>query len=248
MVVNGGEAEIGADVVAGTVGGLAVMIFASEIDEALVAKRQADVRPSGELGSIVDVTLAIIECAEIGVGRIGRRVDDRQSRAIQLQPGQLHDMVDGREVPPGSDHRAAAVIGVLELDVDHARDRIGAILRCGAIAEHLDPADRDSRDQVEVDRRASSADGAIDVEQRRDVAALAVDQHQRLVGAEPRSVAGRSASEPSAIDGAGKLNDGTSVLRMRLVSVWPLLLICSAPMTSTGTGLLATVRWWCASR
>ena len=40
-------------------------------------------------------------------------------------------------------------------------------------------------------------------------------------GLRPRRVAGRSASEPSAIAGAGKLNAGTSWLRIRLVSVWP---------------------------
>ena len=45
-------------------------------------------------------------------------------------------------------------------------------------------------------------------------------------GLRPRSVAGRSASEPSAIDGCGKLNDGTSWLRILLVSVWPVLSIC----------------------
>ena len=46
-------------------------------------------------------------------------------------------------------------------------------------------------------------------------------------GLRPRRVAGRSASEPSAIEGCGKLNEGTSWLRILLVSVWPELAIAS---------------------
>src|SRR5205085_7586108 len=61
-------------------------------------------------------------------------------------------------------------------------------------------------------------------------------------GLRPRKVAGRSASVPSAIEGCGKLNDGTRTLRIRLVSVCPDVAIASAPNTSTGTGLSATVR------
>src|SRR4051794_29245023 len=61
-------------------------------------------------------------------------------------------------------------------------------------------------------------------------------------GLRPRSVAGRNASVPSAIEGCGKLNEGTRSLRILLVSVWPELAIASAFSTSTGTGLSATVR------
>ena len=61
-------------------------------------------------------------------------------------------------------------------------------------------------------------------------------------GLSPRSVAGRSTSVPSAIDGCGKLNDGTSWLRILLVSVSPVLVSASPPMTSIGTGESATVR------
>ena len=76
------------------------------------------------------------------------------------------------------------MVGASELDVDHAGDRVRSILRRGAVAQHLDAADREARDQVEVDRRAAAADRAVDVEQRRNVAALAVDQDQGLVRAE----------------------------------------------------------------
>ena len=61
-------------------------------------------------------------------------------------------------------------------------------------------------------------------------------------GLSPRSVAGRSASEPSAMAGWGKLNEGTSWLRILLVSVAPVLVMASVPMTSIGTGESATVR------
>ena len=43
---------------------------------------------------------------------------------------------------------------------------------------------RDAGNQVHVDGSAAAADRAVDVEQRGDVAALAVDEHQGLVGAE----------------------------------------------------------------
>jgi hypothetical protein len=89
------------------------------------------------------------------------------------------------------------MVGVLELDVDHAGDRVRAILRGGAVAQHLDPADREAGDEVHVDRGAAAADRAVDVEQRRDVAALAVDQHQGLVRAE--AAQGRRAQRVGAV-------------------------------------------------
>ena len=61
-------------------------------------------------------------------------------------------------------------------------------------------------------------------------------------GLRPRRVAGRSTSVPSAIEGCGKLNEGTSWLRTLLVSVRPVLVSASLPMTSIGTLLSATVR------
>ena len=61
-------------------------------------------------------------------------------------------------------------------------------------------------------------------------------------GDRPRSVAGRMTSEPSAIDGRGKLNDGTSALSAVLVSPAPPVVSACAVITSTGTGESATVR------
>ena len=61
-------------------------------------------------------------------------------------------------------------------------------------------------------------------------------------GERPRKVAGRNASEPSAMAGWGKLKLGTSLLRILLVSLWPPSVSISPDRTSTGTGELATVR------
>ena len=61
-------------------------------------------------------------------------------------------------------------------------------------------------------------------------------------GDSPRRVAGRNASEPSAMAGWGKLKLGTSLLRILLVSTWPPSVSISPDRTSTGTGELATVR------
>ena len=61
-------------------------------------------------------------------------------------------------------------------------------------------------------------------------------------GFRPRSVAGRVTSEPSAIEGCGKLNEGTSWFSVLLSS--PVPDACSAlpEMTSIGTGLSIAVR------
>ncbi len=80
-----------------------------------------------------------------------------------------------------TDVHAAAMIGFAQDDVDHARDRIGAILGRRAIPQDLNITDGTRGDRVEVDGGRATADRAIDVHQRRDMAALAVDENQRLV-------------------------------------------------------------------
>ena len=131
-----------------------------------------------------------------------------------------------------------------QLDVDDAGDRVRAILRGGAVAQHLDPRQiAMRRDQVHVDRGAAAADRAVDVEQRRDVAALAVDQHQGLVGAE--AAQGRRANDVGAV-GDRRLREVEATAPAGSGSGWSRCGRCwlrlSAEMTSTGTGLSATVR------
>ncbi len=80
--------------------------------------------------------------------------------------------------------RLAALVGVLQHDVDDAGDGVRTVLRAGAVAKHLDPLDRADRDAVEVDRARTLAELRLRRERRGRVPALAVDQHQDLVGAQ----------------------------------------------------------------
>ena len=69
--------------------------------------------------------------------------------------------------------------------VDHARNRIGAVLGRRTVAQHLDPLDGGRGKCVEVHRHRAAADGAVDVHERAAVAALAVHEHEHLVGGQP---------------------------------------------------------------
>ncbi len=76
---------------------------------------------------------------------------------------------------------AAAVVGLLQHDVDHATDGVGAILRRSTITQDLHMVHQRGGDHVQVDRlRAGVEVGAV-IEQGTVVPALAVDQHQYLV-------------------------------------------------------------------
>jgi len=69
-------------------------------------------------------------------------------------------------------------------DVDHAGNGVGAILRRGAVAQHLDPVDGRSRDRVQVHAHRASAERPVHVHQRARVPPLAVDEDEHLVGPE----------------------------------------------------------------
>src|SRR3546814_6920885 len=68
--------------------------------------------------------------------------------------GDVFYILHRRDIFAVADLRAAAD-ALLELDVDDAGDGVGAILRRGAVAQHLDPLDRDRRNRVHVDARRS---------------------------------------------------------------------------------------------
>src|SRR5258705_11834142 len=124
------------------------MIFAGQIDETMRAQWDADIYASRQLLAVVRVSIAVGIGEEVAI--VGR-VEDRLTQSVGLKACDFRDIVDGSRVLAPGDARAPAVAGVLELDVDHARDRVGAILARGAATQHLDPADRQARYQVEVD-------------------------------------------------------------------------------------------------
>ena len=102
------------------------------------------------------------------------------SPSLTLSPGRLEV---GAVLAPAR-RRLAALVGVLQHDVDDARDRVRTVLRAGAVAQHFDPLDRADRNAVEIDRARALAELRLRGQRRGRVTALAVDQHQHLVGAQ----------------------------------------------------------------
>ena len=80
--------------------------------------------------------------------------------------------------------RHAAVVR-LEDDVHDAGDGIRAVLRGGAVLQHLDVVDGGDGNVVQVGRRAALVRAAQHGQVRRAVAALAVHEHQRIVRRQP---------------------------------------------------------------
>ena len=98
--------------------------------------------------------------------------------------GELRRFAVSGAVHPGIQLDGPARAGVLELEVHHAGDGVGAVLRGRAVSQHLDLAERDGGDHGDV--RALGAVrhtvAAVPFEHRGAVAALAVDEHQHVVG------------------------------------------------------------------
>lgn len=63
-------------------------------------------------------------------------------------------------------------------------DRVGAVLGGRAVAQDLDRANDRAGQRVEFHGRGATTDGAINVHERRGVAALRVDEYERLIGSE----------------------------------------------------------------
>eukprot|EP01088_Endostelium_zonatum_P011774 TRINITY_DN25933_c0_g1_i1.p2 TRINITY_DN25933_c0_g1~~TRINITY_DN25933_c0_g1_i1.p2 ORF type:complete len:324 (-),score=-19.42 TRINITY_DN25933_c0_g1_i1:205-1176(-) len=177
---GGGADVVRAQVIALAVREVAVAIFAGEVEEAAVADRQTDVDAEGRIDAVA--RLALTRAVRLKVARVGG-VEHRLATGGD-QAVEVGHAVQRRHVLAVADLRPPARIGGLELDVDDACNGIGAILRRRAIAQHLDLLDRERRDHVHVDGGRAAANGAIDVEQRGNMAALAVEQHQRLIGVE----------------------------------------------------------------
>ncbi len=114
----------------------------------------------------------------------------------------------------------AAFGAVLEDDIDHARNGVGAILRRRPGAEIFDMIDRTRRDKVEIDRCRSTAYGRQIVDRGGIMPALAVDQHQDIVAREPLHGvgphAGRGAAAVLRGKGQGRNDRGQDILETGL--------------------------------
>jgi len=73
-----------------------------------------------------------------------------------------------------------AVILIFEHDVDHAGDGVGAVLRRGAVFQHLDVSDGAGRDHIQIDRVHAAGVVAAVGDQRAVVAALTVHQNKGI--------------------------------------------------------------------
>ncbi|KAF1066181.1 MAG: hypothetical protein GAK45_02000 [Pseudomonas citronellolis] len=100
-----------------------------------------------------------------------------------IAAGAMGEAVAGGGLADIADHRAA-LVGRLEDDVDHPGDGVRTVLRRGAVAQHLDMVDGADRDGVEVDPGGALLQAAADIQVGGFMAALAVHQHQHVVGAE----------------------------------------------------------------
>ncbi|CRP40003.1 hypothetical protein PAERUG_E5_London_17_VIM_2_12_12_00506 [Pseudomonas aeruginosa] len=74
------------------------------------------------------------------------------------------------------------MVGRLEDDIDHPGDGVRAVLRRGAVAQHLDALDGGERDGIQVDPGGAALQPAADIDVGGLVTALAVHQHQHVVG------------------------------------------------------------------
>ncbi len=104
--------------------------------------------------------------------------------------GELVVVAVARRILAEAGLQAAALFCALEHDVDHTGNGVGAVLRRGAVAQHFHPCDGRDRDGVQIHRRRAATDGAVEVEQRGGVAALAIDQHQHLIGRQAAQLRG----------------------------------------------------------
>ena len=86
---------------------------------------------------------------------------------------------------------------VLEDDVEDAGDGVRAVLRGGAVAQHLDPGDGAGRDGVEIHAHGAAV---VEVDQRALLAPLAVDQHEHVLRAQ--------AAQAGRVDVIGPVRDG----------------------------------------
>jgi len=130
--------------------------------------------------------LARVGPRAVGVAAIAVFGSHREKPALaEVQPGKATDVV---ELAIALVEFAVAVVqtgaavGPLEHDVDHAGNGIRTVLRRRAVAQYFDALDGAARDGIEIDRRGAAAQTAVDVDDGGGVPALAVDQHQRLIG------------------------------------------------------------------
>ena len=159
-------------------------------------------------GPVGPARVAVLD-AEVGEpGGAERQAD------VAGEPGRLP--VAGA-VHAGVELHRAARASVLELEVHHPGDRVRAVLGRRAVAQHFDLPEGNRGDGGDVGalRAERHAVAAVPVDDRRPVAALAVDEDQRVVGGEVAQHRGadhrRVAADRLTVD-AERRNDGAKLV------------------------------------
>ncbi len=130
-----------------------------------------------------------------GVALLGVDGDRQEAVRAQLEAGPAVDVGGGAIVDvarrPGAleigvvlavrGFDAATVVGFAQVQVQHAGDGVGTVLRRGAVTQHFDAVERGFGNGVQVDGGRTAAGRAVDVDQGRAVLALSVDQDEGLV-------------------------------------------------------------------
>ena len=130
-------------------------------------------------------------CALIGTGAIGHvlvaglcRQMDGAAAAAQGQAcitRQLPLLAIALGILAASQCNTASSAGALEHDIDDAADGIRSILCRCTITQDFHAFDSGDGDRVQINCRRATTDRAIHIHQRRNMAALAIDEHQRLI-------------------------------------------------------------------
>ena len=118
------------------------------------------------------IGVAVLQ-AEIDESRVAERQSDVAGNGVRIAVA--------RAVGAGVELQAAARAVVLEQEVHHAGNGVRAVLRRGAVAQHLDLAQRDRRNRRDVRPLRAIRHAGEPGNDRRTVPALAVDQHERMV-------------------------------------------------------------------
>ena len=161
-----------------------------------------DLRRSPYLSGVVDVgvagrdegrRVAPLAAAAGGVGVAVREAEVGEAGSAERQAGVAGEGVAAavaRGVGPGAQLDAAAGPVVLEQEVQHAGDGVRAVLRGGAVPQHLHlpQGDRGDRGEVRPLGALLHAVGVVPGDDRSPVAALPVDQNQRMVRCEAAEV------------------------------------------------------------
>ena len=124
----------------------------------------------------------------LGIGILSTYVDEAAFAKREAGVGLDRDLLPvALRVSANPRDEIEARIVRFEIEVNDARDGVGAVLGGRTVAEHFHGSQRDGGDIADI--RAVRAE-AVQLHQSRAMAAPAVDQHERVMGVEPTQAGG----------------------------------------------------------